>query len=385
MACLEGECTQPVRSGCRVIEINDARELVHYQLAWDALLAQTPGANFFQSLDWLNVYWQHYGEGCKLRVLVVQVHGRTLGVLPLTVRHEQSRVGKLRVLNYPLHDWGTFYGPIGPNPTATLMAGLNHLQRTPLDWDVLELRWVDEDRTDRGRTMRGLENAGLSAYRSRWSQSAILDLQAAGSWESYWASRTSKWRNNVRRNERRLKELGTVRHVRYRPQGARHGDGDPRWDLYRQCEEIAMRSWQGESKNGTTLSHESIRAFLQDSHQAAARAGGVDLNLLYVNDVPVAFNYGYYYQGNLFGLRMGFDRSKAAEGSGSVLLYRMIQDSFARGDQVFDLGAEYLDCKQPWLTQTIASYRYSHYPPVVSRAQLIHAKRWMQNWLGSGV
>jgi CelD/BcsL family acetyltransferase involved in cellulose biosynthesis len=385
MACLEGECALPVHSGCRVIEINDARELVHYQLAWEALLAQTPGANYFQTLDWLSVYWQHYGAGCRLRVLVVQVLGKTIGILPLVVREEATKVGRLRVLNYPLQDWGTFYGPIGPNPTATLLASFNHLQRTARDWDVLDLRWVDEQRTDRGRTARALEQSKLTAYRNQWSESAIIDLSAAGTWDNYWASRTSKWRNNVRRNERRLNELGEVKHLRYRPLGARYGDDDPRWDLYRECEGIARRSWQGESKNGTTLSHDSIRNFLQDSHAAAAKAGGVDLNLLYVNDTAVAFNYAYCLQGSLFGLRMGFDRATGAEGAGSVLLYRMLQDSFVRGDRVFDLGDEYLDCKRPWQTLTVASYRYSHYPPVVSRAQLIHAKRWVQSWLGSGV
>ena len=225
-----------------------------------------------------------------------------------------------------------------------------------------------------------MEAQGLSAYRNQWSEGAIIDLRQAGSWEAYWTGRTSKWRNNVRRNERRLLEMGAIRHIRYRPLGTCYGDDDPRWDLYSQCEVIASRSWQGKSCTGTTITHPSIRAFLQDAHEVATRAGGVEINLLYINDVPVAFNYCYYYLGQLFGLRMGFDRSSGADGAGTVLLYRMIQDSFARGDHLFDLGAEYLDCKRPWLTSTVTSYRYSHYPPAVSRAQLIHAKRWVEGW-----
>ena len=113
MSCLEINC-QPPQLGCRVIEVNDIHELAHYRLTWESLLAQTPNASFFQTLEWLTVYWQHFGDGCRLRVLIVQVHGKTIGILPLVVRKEQSKVGQLRVLNYPLHDWGTFYGPIGP-------------------------------------------------------------------------------------------------------------------------------------------------------------------------------------------------------------------------------------------------------------------------------
>ena len=68
----------------------------------------------------------------------------------------------------------------------------------------------------------------------------------------------------------------------------------------------------------------------------------LDLNLLLVGGAPVAFNYAYHCLGNVFGLRTGFDAALAAEGAGSVLQHRMIQDCFARGDRIDDLGPGYL-------------------------------------------
>jgi CelD/BcsL family acetyltransferase involved in cellulose biosynthesis len=368
----------PAAMGCRVIEVNDIDDLAGYRLAWDALLAQSPHSNYFQTLDWLTTYWRHNHADARLRVLAVQVHGKTIGFLPLVERKEASRVGTVCSLTYPLHDWGSFYGPIGPNVTATLLAGLGHIRRTPRSWDLLDLRWIDEDLADRGRTHRALAANGFPSTESVYRQTAEIDLASMGSWDHYWASRSTKWRTNVRRNEKRLAELGSIEHVRYRPTGAACDDGDPRWDLYDHCERIAARSWQGESTTGTTLSHASIREQLRDQHQTAAKAGGVDLNLLYVDRQPVAFNYCYHYSGQVYGLRMGFDRSSPAEGAGSVLLYRMIQDSFARGDRRFDLGADYLACKRNWLTRTATIGRQIHYPPSISRVQLIRAKRWLE-------
>jgi CelD/BcsL family acetyltransferase involved in cellulose biosynthesis len=69
-----------------VQEINDIRQLAGIRLLWNALLPQTPGASFFHSLDWLEIYWRHFGAGQRLRVLVVSVDGRPLGILPLAVR-----------------------------------------------------------------------------------------------------------------------------------------------------------------------------------------------------------------------------------------------------------------------------------------------------------
>src|SRR4030042_1363916 len=124
-----------------VEEINDIYKLSSYRLVWNSLLPQPSGATFFQSLDWLEVYWKHYGEDQHLRVMVVCSNGRPIGILPLVVRTEATRVGPVRVLTYPLHGWGTFYGPIGPNPTATLAAGPRHVRQTPRGSALLDLRW----------------------------------------------------------------------------------------------------------------------------------------------------------------------------------------------------------------------------------------------------
>ena len=53
----------------RVEEINSIDQLAGLRLNWQWLLGQTRGATFFQSLDWLEVYWKHFGKGQRLRAL----------------------------------------------------------------------------------------------------------------------------------------------------------------------------------------------------------------------------------------------------------------------------------------------------------------------------
>lgn len=357
-----------------VVEINSMAQLDGYKLVWNALLPQTPAANFFQTFDWLACYWRHYGRDRKLRVLIVFADDEPVGILPLVVREESTRAGKVRVLTYPLDDWGTFYGPIGPNPAATLLAAMRHIARTPRDFDVTDLRWVDAESCDRRRTPTAMRAAGFDPHPQPWAQTGIVRFE--GDWESYWADRTKKWRHNVRRCERRLEEQGEVTFVRYRPEGETYGDGVPRWDLFEACVELAEKSWQGASETGTTLSHQSILPFLRDVHEAAAKHGQVDICLLLLDGRPVAFVYGYHYQGNVYALRMGYDPDFAPFGPGTVLLRRLLEDSFARGDQCFDLGIGSLCCKRHWITELATSYRYTHYPADDWQAQLLRAKRW---------
>ncbi len=332
----------------QVVEINDLAELSSYRLLWTKLCSETTGASFFHSLDWLETYWQFHGARQRLRVLIVYAAESPIGILPLVVRRETTRLGTVRVLTYPLADWGSFYGPIGPNPTATLIAGLGHVRGTEADWDLIDLRWIDGPQAC-DRTQRAMEIRGFSASMAVWARSAQIELD--GTWASYWAARKRTWRKNVRYAEKRLAGHGPLEFSRYRPRGSAWGDGDPNWPLYDECESLALRSWQGSSTTGTTLSHAAVQPFLRAAHAAAAHAGAADISLLSVGGVPAAFAYCYQTAGYVYGLRMGFDAGQTHDGAGTVLLARLIEDSFQRADRIVDLGSEYLDCKRHWQTR----------------------------------
>jgi CelD/BcsL family acetyltransferase involved in cellulose biosynthesis len=360
-----------------VEEINNLPDLARCRLLWNSLCPGTPNATFLHTLDWLEVYWRHYGSGQKLRALIVSAAGKAIGILPLVVQTESTRLGPVRILTYPLHGWGTVYGPIGPNPTATLLAGLRHVRRTRRDWDLLDLRWVDKTGSDRGRTRRAMELAGFRPREQAWARAAMVEM--SGSWEAYWKGRTKKWRHNVRRLHRRLAEQGKLRHIRYRPEGEARGDGDPRWDLYDACVQLSQKSWQNSSQSGTTLCHPSVARYLRETHAVAAKRGALDLNLLLLDGTPAAFVYNYHCRGSVYALRVGFDPRLRAFGPGTVLQQMVFKGSFRRGDHLYDLGVGSLDYKRNWQTSTVTSYRYTHFPATDPRAQLLRVKRWFQD------
>ncbi|HUT13792.1 MAG TPA: GNAT family N-acetyltransferase [Thermoguttaceae bacterium] len=360
-----------------VEEINRIEDLAVYRPLWHRLLAETQRASFFHTLEWLEIYWKHFGAGQKLRTLIVFSRQGPSGILPLVVRREATKVGRLRILTYPLHDWGSFYGPLGADPMATLAAGLEHCRRSPRDWDIMELRWIG--RTACEPTARAMRSAGFHPKQSVWNRTAVVEF--AGTFDDYTAGQTGKWRSNHRRYERSLAKLGDVVYLRYRPGGELLGEADPRWDLYDACEAIARRSWQGASTDGTTLTHPSVRPFFREAHAAAAKAGMVDLNLLYLAGQPSAFAYNYRCSDRVYGLRAGYDAAVFREGAGGALLVRTIEDGFERGDGLFDLGVGSLQGKRHLATRMVPIFRCSHYPLAVPRAQLVRLKRWTQQWL----
>lgn len=357
-----------------VVEVNRLEDLDQYYLVWQSLVSRTRNATFFHSLPWLKACLAHFGQDATLRVLFVKEGTEYLGIVPLVVVTETTRVGRVRSLTYPLRDWGSFYGPIGPQPAATLVAALRHITTTHRDWDLLDLRWIDKSGVDRGRTATAFLAARVVAREQPWKQTALIDF--SGSWETYLGKRQAKFRENIMRHERRLDDLGNATYIRYRPLGHACGESDPRWDLYEDCLEVAAKSWQGASTSGTTLTHAAVRDFLRETHELAAKAGALDLNLLYVGDRPIAFGYGYHWRGHVTGLRTGYDPEFARVGPGRVLTAHTIRDSFERGDRQFDLGPDFFEAKQPWLTRVATTYRYTHYSAGSLRAQALRCKHW---------
>jgi len=359
-----------------VREINQIEGLQEFRLAWQGLLARTPGASFFHSLDWLECYWKHFASGQKLRVLVVSENRQPVGIMPLVVRTESTRVGRLRMLSYPLHDWASFFGPIGPTPSATLIAGLRHVRQTPRDWDVLDLRWVDVDGNDFGRTERAMTQTGLRPCGQKWDRTSLVELPET--WQAYWEGRELKFRKNIDRLQRRMAAQGPVELVRYRPAAVADGEVDPRWDLFDTCVALAERSWQGESGDKTNLCHAKVGDFFRDAHDAAARLGAVDACLLYCHDEPAAFIYNYRWQHAVCGLRRGFDPRLRHLGPGLVLQKMMLEDGHRRGDRCYDFGTGSHSSKRAWRTSVRTSYRFTFFPALAFRAQLLRWNRWFR-------
>lgn len=362
-----------------VIEINDIEALDDYREAWHRLLPGTPHASFFHTLEWLETYWKHLRRDQALKVLVVKSGERVIGIVPLVVRRETYRLATVRVLTYPLDNCGTWYGPIGPMPGTTMLAAMQYIREAPRDWDMIELRWCGASNGSLDKSSRAMRVAGLLTAKQSHQSTSIVELD--GNWEGYLASRSHNHRHRIRSVLRRGFENGDIRYFRHRPAAESSGDGDPRWDVYDDCEAVACASWQATANVGNTLSHDETRSFYRDAHAAAARLGMIDVNVVYVGERPVSFIYNYHYAGCVSGIRTGFD--PAFDGMGSTVVLKTLEDSCRLGDTMFDFGPGEWEYKRRLRTRVESSYRLTYMPLISWRSQAVHLTRWAKSRIGS--
>ncbi len=395
-----------------IVELNQLEALAPHRQRWESLLLRTPGATFFQSLDWLEAYWRHFGQGRRLRVLLVSDGGEIRAFVPLVARRSGTKLGPMPMVVWPLDAWGTFFGPIGHDPTWALKIAIDYLRGGPRDWELIDLAHLGSADSRADHWTASLRDVAPGCVLREYDRSAVIDFD--GSWDEYLQSRSSHWRRNFRAAERRLMSRGDVRFERFRPAAPCESDrsplcmatvaaavaapdgpaalpawfesglsaypapqaADPRWDLFGACQQVAAASWQASAERGTTLSSESIRGFLRDVHQSAVARGAVDLCLLWCGDQPVAFQYNYCWNGCLFGLRQGYDPQFARYSVGMALMGMAIRDSFERGDRLLDLGTGSGECKSPLATRTVSVGRLTYFRRTSLRAQLLRLGRW---------
>lgn len=350
-------------------ELNSVDDFGQIREAWHELWEQTPRASFFQTPEWIETAWKHYPDPQKLRAVLVERRGELVGIVPFCVRTERRKVGALRMLTYPLNDWGTFYGPISPRPATAFRAAMRHVRQTPRDWDMIDFCWIDEaspEFLDVGLAMR---EAGFH-YVSR-PRMEVRICRIDGDWEAFVAAKSHNWRRQMRRDLKQLELSGEVRMLRYRPEPGGTGSEPVHFELYRLCEEVAKKSWQADDALQSTLCSMPVRKVLLPLHRHAAALGMLDVAVLMVGDRPASFFYNYVARGHVYGLRMGYDPAPEMASAGKILLYRMIEDSFRRGDVEYCFGPGRQPYKDRFATEMRHAYSFCHYGRRSARSQLL--------------
>ncbi|NOX53454.1 MAG: GNAT family N-acetyltransferase [Planctomycetes bacterium] len=355
-----------------VAEINDFRKLPAFRALWEDLWDRTPRPTFFQQLAWLEAYGQRVGREQRLRALIVSVAGRPIGIVPLVVKLVPSRLGTIRAVTYPVDSWGAFFGPLGPHPAATLAAAMRHLAQTRRDWDLIDLRYVDAEVTDCGRTRNAMRGAGLQTYCRRWYRTPIVEF--GPDWEGYWGQLDESFRRRFERAERTVARATRLSLERWRPGGTLSGDTDRRWELLEPCLAAAQ------SQAGRLALSPQRTALLRDLHPAAVDAGWVDLSVLKAGPTVLGHAYGFHHGGVVELVHVNVAPGAPPE-TVLVLVGRLVRDSFERGDQQIIFGPLCSTAGTGWGNATRYSYRYTHFARAGACAQVLRLNHCVRRWL----
>jgi CelD/BcsL family acetyltransferase involved in cellulose biosynthesis len=310
-------------------EVADLARLGSLDSEWRDLAVRR--GNGFLTPEWFGAWTRHYGdEQIPFVPLLRGPNGALRGLLPLAL----PRSGHPRVCRLAGANLGDRFHPVSqPDSEAEVAAAAGEaLAEAPEPWSVISLDhvqvdepWVEAlgDATGRRLSTRGRIAAPLP----------LIDIAAHESWDAYLATRSSNFRQQVRRFARRAAREAELRIRRTESAEELRSDMQTFFDLHDK---------RFTERGGSSLSAERARSFHLDFAAAALERGWLRLWHLELNGRPAAAWYGWRLGERYSYYNSGFDPAFSSLSPGLVLISAVIESAFDEGAVEFDflLGEE---------------------------------------------
>lgn len=329
---------------------------------WDGVVEAAAIGHPFLGHAWARVWWECFGAGRRLRVLLVREGTEVTALAPLLIEETRMcglpvrRIGLLHNDHTPLCDV-----VLARRPAESCAAIWDHLAARRDEWDVLELRQLPA-------ASPALAEFRRLAARDRfltgvWRPADSLSVPLDGGWDRYLMSLSHNHRAKMRKGLRRLERIGDV--VLETIDSEADLDGALE-DGFR----LEAAGWKG--RRGTAiLCSPILRRFYDRLARASAATGGLSLFFLTVGGRRVAFAYALRHQRRLFVLKAGFDPDWGAYSPYNVLTFLILRDACRRGLAGYEfLGADE-EWKRHWAPERRA-HLWFYVLPRSPRGRLIH-------------
>lgn len=287
---------------------------------WRAL-AELRG-NAFLTPEWFRS-WTEGAPGMTVPFIVAarRSDGSLAGVMPLVL----DAARRPRVMRFAGARYGDHFAPVCAEEDESEVASvaMSALQRKRMDRYMLMLNRVDITHS----WWRDLRQAATTARAELIQQRAELPLIRFDGldWEGFLESRSSNFRQQVRRRNRKLEQAGDVV-VRAATDESLESDLDRFFRLHE------LR-WAG----GSSLNAKWPQRALASFAAAAQRRGWLRLRFLEIDGAPTAAFLGWRIGGTYTFYQSGFDPKWSGLSVGTVLMNRTIQSALEEGASEFDL------------------------------------------------
>lgn len=296
------------------------------------------------SLEWTDALIEtHLSEADIVFGVVLREAGRVVAIVPAMIRREKL-IGPLRVatLSFLSELYNTHSDILRASDSPEIVAALfKSLVSLPRRWDIFRVGRLLESSPVTSAMVQVVVESNL-AHRVRREQPSF-HLVLGRSFEQFLASRSSKFRNYLKRKSRQLDELGQVEILC----AGRDLDLE---DAYRDLLTIDEHSWK--HLHGTAISaNPGQRTFYRSLCDGALRRNRLHLLILYLSGRPIAYNLGLKLQDRYYYLKTSYDEEFRRHSPATVLRARLIETLISEGVGSLDFPAEPYQWEEQWTDQ----------------------------------
>jgi len=311
---------------------------------WDRVAAGARITHPFLEYCWARTWWECFGGGSQLHIVVVWRGEEPLAIAPLML-------STVHTMGVPVRRMGLLYNAHVPRAGFLIAEESEAVYRTIWrhltqcgGWDVLQLCQLPEGSP-------GLECMARMAADEEfpsglWASGESPYIALDGGWNSYLAGLSSKHRANLRNRRKRISQLGELR--------AESVTGGS--ELENALEDgfrIEAAAWKGAQGTAIACAPE-LRRFYGRFAERAAEHGWLRLSFLRVGERRVAFDYSLRYNGRIFLLKLGYEPELSVYSPSGLLLSMVLEDAFRTGIARYEFLGDFMDWKRNWASESTA-------------------------------
>jgi len=318
--------------------ITDEPAFLQLEYEWDEAVERARIAHPFLCHDWMRTWWECFGHGAQLHIVVVRAAGQIVAIAPLLFERTRMYGVPVRRLRLMQND----HSPRADFIVADHLSESYHAIWTALfhdrrNWDVLLLSQLPPD-TSTVESLTRLAAADGCAT-GIWRSGSSPFLSIAGTEADYFAGLSSKFRQNLRNRMTRLSRVG-------KPALEIVNDST----LAEAVDEVVRLEESGWKRQaGTAISTDrSIRQFYVRLAERMAARGWLRLMFLNVNGRRIATSYSIEHDRRLFLCKTGYDPEYNTCSPFKLLMHFIVRYAYAEGVNEIDLLGDAEPWKEEW-------------------------------------
>lgn len=325
---------------CSIFKINDYDVFLYREWpgsadlknSFHALVVNSVWPNIFLTWEWTSLWWKWFGDQGGLRMLVLK---DSSGVAAIVLLH----IHRTRIIPGVYIDTLRFVGDGGPvcpdflSPILSKSSNENELVEA-IAKAILSIsgEWSSIRFSDVLLQSPGMQQ--LVDILSKYCKKELEDGEKAPyltlpeSYDLFLSSLGSRQRESIRRRLRQARKRYNVR---------------LECITDRECADNAISDLMTvfkNSKRGAVTGHAFNKSeylgFHTDVIKKVAENGWLRLFVLYFDETPVAFLYGYKFEQTFFFYQTGFDLNYRNDGAGSIILQASIEQAIVENCATYE-------------------------------------------------
>ncbi len=322
--------------------IQGHNDILKYRDIWDQLF-DSGEYEASTSFEWTYALLSaSLKENDTFLLMILRDAEEIVGIIPLVIS-ETKKIG-LSFLNlFPISEYENTHSDILLKNLSDelIKAFVTALSRLKHKWDVMRIDSIIEINPLIDRLEYYLKESSIK-YRIRRTEPSFY-LTLNNDYTDYLKKRSGKFRNYLKRMEKKLKAKGHLNVFGLE-------DCADINDAYKKLLFIEEKSWK--HNHGTAISSiKERRDFFEKLCAGAYEKGRLHLHFLSLDNEPIAYNLGLIKDNKYLYLRTSFNDEFRKFGPATVLRAKLIEEMIHNNIQYFDFPAEPYEWEKQWTSE----------------------------------